>query len=201
MCNCCNGWLDAGQYSQSQWYKGLSSTNRKCLECSFLRYCNLWGKEGAREFINAAKRDNAKKHQQSLERRRQQRAIELAALAAMATQFDGQSHAFGLPIINTTTQGGLRQMRELILAKIRGGGWFYTGDSRMGSDGEILYNEGIGFIIRVSTMICKPVSGGFVRLLISDIGSTLQAIVHPICAGELICCLVYRILLTVSLVF
>ena len=78
-------------------------------------------------------------------------------------------------------------MRELILAKIRGGGWFYTGDSRMGSDGEILYNEGIGFIIRVSTMICKPVSGGFVRLLISDIGSTLQAIVHPICAGELIC--------------
>ena len=130
--------------------------------------------------------------QQRLEQRRQQRAMKLAALADMATKFDGQSHAFGLPIINTSTQKGLNQMRELILAKIKRGGWYYTGDSRMGSDGEILYNEGVGFIIRANTMICKRVIGGFVRLLISDsdIGSTsdclLQAIVHPICAGELI---------------
>ena len=189
MCNICFKSLGVSQYSGKQWQKGPSSTKRICLECLFPHYCRRMGEEGAREFINTAKRDNAKKEQQRKERARQQRAMKLAALAAMATQFDGQSHAFGLPIINTTTQEGLSQMKELILAKIRGGGWYYTGDSGMGVNGEIQYNEGVGFIIRDNTMICKPVRGGFVRLLKRDVGSTsdylLQAIVHPICAGEL----------------
>jgi len=198
ICSICNKCLDVSQYAQGQWHKGPSSTIRKCLDCSLSYYIEIYGMEGAMEFINTAKRDNAKNHQQRmeyrspyyqqlLEQRRQQRAMELAALAAMATKFDGESHAFGLPIINTTTQEGLSHLESLILAKIRRGGWYYTGDSRMGLDGEIMYNEGVGFIIRDTTMICKRVRGRFVRLLTSDIGSTLQAIVHPICAGELIC--------------
>ena len=201
VCNSCNALLllDASQYSQSQWNKALSCKNRKCLECLFPYYCRrMGGEEGAREFIDTM-RDNAKKHerkkerarQQRAQRRRQQRAMELAALADMATKFDGQSHAFGLPIINTTTQEGLSHLESLILAKIRRGGWYYTGDSRMGPNGEILYNEGEGFILREGTMFCKPVRGGFVRLLKRDVGSTpnhlLQAIVYPICAGELRC--------------
>jgi len=198
MCNVCNKSLDASQYSGNQWNKALSCKNRTCLECFFPYYCRRMGEEGAREFIDTAKQRAQLRRQQ----RARQRAMERAALAAMATMFDGQTHIHGLPIINTTTQEGLSHLESLILAKIRRGGWYYTGDSRMGLDGEILYNEGVGFIIRVNTMFCKPVSGGFVRLLTGDVGSTpdclLQAIVHPICAGELICMYHIYIFHTVS---
>jgi len=202
-CHYCNKMLGANQFSGKQWKKGeYLSTVRKCLNCSLNYYCrHMGGEEEAREFIDNAKRDNAKKEQRRLEYKRnyccpyaqlykQLAQLKLAALADMATKFDGQSHAFDLPIINTTTQEGLSHLESLILAKIRRGVWYYTGDSRMGSNGEILYNEGVGFITRDNTMICKRVRGGFVRLLLGDIGSTsdclLQAIVHPLCAGELI---------------
>jgi len=204
MCNYCNKWLDVSQYSIHQWKKVLYDTNRKCLECSFPYYINLYGGEkNAREFIEANL--SLVYFTNIAQIRRQKRAMELAALAEMATKFDGQSHAFGLPIINTTTAEGLSYLKSLVLAKIRRGGWFYTGDSRMGLYGEILYNEGNGFILRPSTMFCKPVRGGFVRLLTSDVGSTpnhlLQTIVHPICAGELICVWYIVYFIPLSLVF